>query len=182
MNKDLKTTQEIRRSQSSNEICNSYITDAQSKELTEQIGPLIDGNSYHYDTIASWSTHDILIYCLSQTIPSEVYIACWAIKEYPARIITNLKIDGVITKLHLLLDYRVPVTSPDAYQLLLENADTIQTTRIHAKLSVIRNPEKSITIVSTSNYTQNTRAEVGVITVSKAIAEHRINWITSQFK
>ena len=173
---------EARHSLSSNEICNSYITDAQSKDLAEQIGNLMEGHSYHYDTIASWSTHDILIYCLSQTIPSEVYIACWAIKEYPARIITNLKNDGVITKLHLLLDYRIPVTSPDAYQLLIENADTIQTTRIHAKLTVITNEEKSITIVSTSNYTQNTRGEVGVITVSKKVAEHRINWITSQFK
>lgn len=157
-----------------------YISEAITADLDEAIGQLRDGESIHFETINKWSLHDMLVYCLEQSGPAHVYFTTWSIKEYPARIFSSLKSDGKVKSIHALLDYRIETTSPEAHQILAECCEEIGYTRVHAKLTVIESEKFGITIVGSQNYTTNTRAEVGVITINKKLAEYRKNWILEQ--
>jgi hypothetical protein len=156
---------------------NKYMSEAVFSDMASAIGTIQDGYSYHYDSVHKWSAHELLAYILKQTGPGEVYIATWAIKQYPASIIAQLKEEHHITHLTMMLDYRIANTSDDAYSIILGCADKIIHARSHAKLTVIQNKNWGVSIVGSANYTQNTRNEVGVITCSQEIAEYRKNWI-----
>lgn len=154
-----------------------YISESINADLEKAIGKINAGESIHFDTVNKWSLHDMVVYLLNQTGPAHLYFSTWSIKEYPARIITKLKIEGALKSLNALLDYRIQTTSPDAYQLLQNNCDKINLIRCHAKLTVIENNEFAISIVSSSNFTTNTRAECGVITENREVANYRKEWI-----
>lgn len=154
-----------------------YISEAVCADLNESIGKLKDGTSIHYGQENKWSLHDLIVYCLAQSGPADLFISTWSIKEYPARLLSNMVMDGSIRSLHCLLDYRIETTSPDAYQLINNVAKEIGLRRVHAKLSVIENEQWGITIVGSQNLTTNTRAEAGVITVNKQLATFRKQWI-----
>lgn len=179
---DLEIDESIDKARSHQETCAAYISEAISLDLDYQIGEMKQGYSYHFDTEAKWSLHDLVIYCINQAGPSAVYFATYAIKEYQARLVVNLKSKGAITALHALLDYRNQLMAPDAYQLLISNADSIGTMRTHAKLVVIEGATLQIVITGSANFTTNTRADVGVITCNKSIADFRKNWIQKNIK
>lgn len=157
--------------------CAKYISEQINSDLSHQFGDIEEGISYHFDTASKWSLHDIVVYCISQAGPSKVYFATYAIKEYQARLLTTLLSKGAITELHALLDYRNEVLAPDAYQLLQENCKTMGVIRTHAKLVVIIGEKKSIIIAGSANFTTNTRADIGVVTCNKGVAEYRRDWV-----
>lgn len=154
-----------------------YISEIVNNDLSASFGMLKMGVSYEYDTINKWNMHDLLVYCLAQTGTADVYICTWAIKPYPANIISDLKNKNFIKYLHCTLDYRVPRTAPEAYTIIENCSDKINLVRAHAKLTVIENEHWGISITGSANYTQNTRAEVGVLTCNKEIANYRKTWI-----
>ena len=174
---DVHEDEQIEKARTHEEVCAKYISEAISADLEFQIGPIKPGNSYHFDTDAKWSLHDLVVYCLKEAGPANVYFATYAIKEYQARLLVNLKTAGAIKEIHALLDYRNELMAPDAYQLLMGSATTIGTMRTHAKLVVIEGERLQIVITGSANFTTNTRADVGVITCVKEISEFRKNWI-----
>lgn len=174
---ELEDESQINKALSHKSICETYVSEQIHKDLAHQFGEIKDGYSYHFDTDAKWSLHDIVVYCLAQAGPSRLYFATYAIKEFQARLLTSLKEKGAIKEIHALLDYRNEVMAPDAYQLLTENCNTIGVIRTHAKLVVIQGENKSITIAGSANFTTNTRADIGVVTCSEQVAQFRINWI-----
>lgn len=145
--------------------------------LSDAIGDLKKGESIHYDTNCGWTPHEMLLYLLGITGKANVYIATWAIKEYPAQTIVSSIANGLIENLYLRLDYRIKTTCPSAYHLLKNNCTGLVEAYCHAKITVIQNDNWDITIVGSANYSKNPRGEAGVITENKEVAEMRKNFI-----
>lgn len=156
-----------------------YISEKISAEMKEQLGALRMGEAVHYSTGAKWSLHDLVVNCIQQTGPADVYLCFYAVKEYQARLLANMQRDGLIRDIHTLLYYRAGVNDAGAVQLLTSVSKTFGTMRTHAKLVVIRNENWGVTIIGSANLTTNTQADVGVITCNTAIADYWINWIKS---
>ena len=159
-----------------------FISEGMGRDLQQAFGEMKMGDEFHYDTINKWSLHDILVHCIKHTGPADLYISTWSIKEYPARVLVNLKEAGLVRSIYAMLDYRIQVNSPEAYQLLEANATKIGLLRCHAKLAILVNDQWGISVISSANFTTNTRAECGVITCNKEVAEFRKNWILNNIE
>jgi hypothetical protein len=179
---DLNKAEQISKTISHSDKCAKYISEQINSDLAFQIGKLEDGKSYHFDTDARWSLHDLVAYCIQEIGPCEMYFATYAIKEFQARLFTSMLSDGILTQLHALIDYRTGIHAADAYQLLVNNCTSIGAMRTHAKLTVLIGENVSLAIAGSANFTTNTRADVGVITCEKTIAEYRKNWITKNIQ
>jgi hypothetical protein len=178
----LNQQSEKHKAASHTEKCAKYISEQIEGDLSFQIGKLEDGKSYHFDTDARWSLHDLVAYCIRNIGPCDMYFATYAIKEFQARMFTSMLSDGILTSLHGLIDYRTSVHAADAYQLLLKNCTQLGMMRTHAKLVVLIGEKVSLAIAGSANFTTNTRADVGVITCEKSIADYRKNWITKNIQ
>jgi hypothetical protein len=140
--------------------------------------PLIEpGKIYHYVTSARWSMHDLLEHLLTFTGPSDVYFTTWAITNIPAQRLVKLKQLGAIKTLHAIVDSRVKVNAPQAFQLLMMNADSLKLVKLHAKVMVIQNDTFCATVISSQNFTNCKRIEAGIIDTNAHIAESHIQWI-----
>jgi len=172
---------ELYQAKSHEDKCHRYINEDVRMELSVQMGALRMGESIHFATDARWHLHDVIVWALSQTGKAELYFCTYAIKEFQARLFSNMHRDGLIGKTTALIDYRADLHDPQAVQLLGGFAE-VGKMRTHAKLTVIRNESWGVTIVGSANLTQNTRADVGVITCDEGVADYRIEWIKKNMK
>lgn len=174
---DLKKKEQQEQMLSHNEKCAKYISEEIETDFRVCIGELKDETSYHFDTATTWSLHDLIIYIIQQIGPCDFYFSTYAIKEYQARLFSNMKSEGLIKNMHALLDYRTEVHDAPAVQLMEENTTSIGFMRTHSKLSVLINEKIAVVITGSANLTNNTTADTGVITCVREIAEARKNWI-----
>lgn len=179
---DLNKKEESERMATHEEKCAKYISEEIEGDLQTAIGELKPDTSYHFDTATKWNLHDLIVFLIRQAGPCQLYFSTYAIKEYQARLFTNMKADGLITEMHCLLDYRNGTLDAAAVQLLEENSTSIGFMRTHSKLSVIMSEKYSIVITGSANLTTNTTADTGVITCVNHIAELRKNWIIKNIK
>jgi hypothetical protein len=174
---NLQREKEAYKALSHEDRCSRYINEDVRLEMAVQLGDLRDGESIHYMTEGRWNLHDLLVYCIRQTGPADVYICMYAIKEYQAGLIGTMKKQQSIRQVHALLDYRSGVQHADALQILKVNTDSLGMIRTHAKLIVIRNEKWGVVLTGSANLTANTRCDAGVITCDKTIADYRIEYI-----
>lgn len=114
-------------------------------------------------SFGQWSMHDLLLHLLNLSGKATLHISTYACSETAARTMAALKADGMIAALHLIIDDRVDVRSPNASQLLTGIADTLVYTSCHAKLTVIEGVHRSFVVCGSANYTENKRFESGFI-------------------
>lgn len=164
------------------ELYARYINAHIKKDLQIIIGELKMGESVHYANDTLFYLHDVIVHCLSQTGPAQLYFATYAIKEFQARMFSKMKAENLITAIHALVDYRNEQLDAGAMQILKKCCDSLGFERTHSKLIVIKNKEWGISIVTSANLTNNTRLDVGVITCHQKIAEERILWIQKHTK
>lgn len=175
--KDLNKKEEAEHMASHEEKCAKYISEEIETDFRVCIGELKNETSYHFDTATTWSLHDLIVYIIQQIGPCDFYFSTYAIKEYQARILSNMKSEGLIKSMHALLDYRTEVHDAAAVQLMEENTNSIGFMRTHSKLSVLINEKLAVVVTGSANMTNNTTADTGVITCVRHIAESRKNWI-----
>ena len=154
-----------------------YINEDVAQEMSVQIGDLKMGTDIHFSTDSRWSLHDLIVYCIKQSGPVNLYFCTYAIKEYQARLFANLQRDELVKEIVTLVSYRIGTFDPGAEQILKSVSKSMGYMRTHAKLIVLQNEQWSITITGSANLTTNTQADVGVITCDTAIAQYRIDWI-----
>jgi len=135
-------------------------------QIRSDIGAIVPDQTIKFWTEGRWSMHDLLAYLLGESGPAQVMISTWAIGELAARKLHQLRTTGAITKLSLILDYRINERSPKALQLLKSTADQLSITKCHAKVTVIQSDSLCISIVTSANYTRNPRLEAGTIFTS----------------
>ena len=138
--------------------------------------------SYHFATGGLWSTHELLFHLLKFTGPAKVAIATWSITEQPARMLVNGLNSGLITEMIGLFDVRCKQRAPETYAFAKHNFCKARLTVCHAKVTVIYNDDWCISIVGSSNYTNNPRIEAGVISMHKNTAKGHLSWIIPELE
>jgi hypothetical protein len=151
------------------------------EEMQTTFGELEMGNTYQFVTMGKWSMHEVLEYCLRQLGPSEVFITTWTLTEDPARLLVQLKEEGLIRKLNCLFDYRIKDRKPEPFYLVEGIADEVKLSKCHAKLTVLRGFEnRNLTIMGSANYSRNPRIETGAIFTDKETAMFHSQWIMDE--
>lgn len=146
-------------------------------KLLRLINSIHPGNITHYISDGDWSIHDLVTELLKKYQPAELYITTYAIREYPIRQLILAQDRKEISAIYLLMDYRAKIRTPEVFHMANFNVNRIGLTSIHAKVTVIKSPKGFVTIISSSNWTQNPRIEAGVITLDESSAQFHIDWI-----
>jgi hypothetical protein len=150
--------------------------------LKEKLPIIKSDTSYHFASGGVWSTHELLFHLLSFTGPAKVFIATWSITEEPSRMLVHGLNSGLITELNGIFDIRVKQRAPETYAFAKHNFCNARLTVCHAKVTVIKNDLFNISIVGSSNYTNNPRIEAGVISTHKITADFHENWIMAELR
>jgi len=172
-----KESAQVDQALSHQDKCFQYISEAISEDLKLVLPKLEESTSYHLDLDSRWSLHDVVIHCIGLVGPCDMYFATYAIKQYQANLFTEMKTKGLLRSIHALCDYRLPVSDAEAHQLLQQNCESYGLKRTHAKLVCLSNDTAGVTIVSSGNFTSNTKLDVAVITMNRDISDKRIAWI-----
>ena len=179
----LVETKKIVQSPSSNEHLHSSFEDedfaiCKSPEklryLLQKISP---DCCTHFISDGDWSMHDLTLELVKNLKPAEIFITTYAIRELPIRQLILAQERNEISSVSMLLDYRAKTRTPEVFHLASQNVNKIFLTSIHAKVTVIRSAGGCVTIVGSSNWTQNPRIEAGIITMKKEVANFHIEWI-----
>jgi hypothetical protein len=154
----------------------SFINGASLKLFKEVLKTIEKNRHYHYSTGGQWSLHELVAYLVQLTGPCKVWKCTWAISEDSVRSLLELRERGMITDIKCLYSYKITENKSKAYFLAKENFDVVLT-HCHAKVTVLKNEEWSISICGSQNDTRNPRIERGVICTDRAIAEADITWM-----
>lgn len=152
------------------------------KELIKALGTIEQGKSTYTFSSGKWSSHELLAYILEQTGPADVWITTWSCTEEPLRQLVKMKQEGNIRQIRCLFGDRVPVMSPNAWQLAKFNFTDIKLSHCHAKVQVIRNEHWGIVIMGSANFTINPRWEAGVVCCDMKVADEFIKGIDEAMK
>lgn len=150
-----------------------FLNEMIEKDISIAIGQLRDKACYHYVSDNTWSLHELMIYCIKQIGPCELWFSAYSIKEQPARAISTLYHNGLIKSIHCILDTSIDKTCEHAVQIIKPIAADLKYTDIHAKCVVLLGEKLQVSIVGSQNFTRNKRVEMGVVTVSQKVAEFR---------
>ncbi len=139
----------------------------------------IGGNydNLFFQSGGKYSLHQIVKLIVDKVGPAKLYITTWGLSEDPVRMLFNLKEQGKLTELYGLFSERVKERQPKAFQMAESIFDKITLRKLHAKVVVVVGKEHSFSVISSMNLTRNPRAETGVITNSKNIADAYSQWI-----
>lgn len=161
---------------------NIFLNEMVEKDLSIAIGQLEDNTSYHYLSDNTWSLHELMIYCINQIGPCDLYFSAYSIKEQPARAISELYHKGSIRSIACILDTSIDKNCAHAVQILKSISTEMKYTEIHAKCVVMIGEKLQVSIVGSQNFTRNKRAEMGVITVNKQVSNFRKTIIQNLIK
>mgnify|MGYP003150387145 CR=1 FL=1 len=148
--------------------------------LQEAIGHLEQNEEIHFVSCSQWSTHDLVFHILEQIGPAEITAATWSMSQPAAEVILKYLMDGRITRLRLLLDWRVKVRTPKALQIARTACADLRLTACHGKVCVIENDTMRVSIVGSANFTNNPRIESGVISTHDSVADFHREWLESE--
>jgi hypothetical protein len=148
-----------------------------NEKLEVHFQQLAQEKAYLFTTAGRWSQYELLNYILMQTGPAEVLISTWKINMDAAVNLYSLCNKGLITKLSCILEKRIPVTSPEALELVKLHADRIRITDNHSKVMSVINEHWGVSVIGSANMTTNPRIEAGVLFTQKAIAEWNRQWM-----
>jgi hypothetical protein len=155
---------------------------SRNKTLIESMPALEPGCNYAFWSDGKWHLHELLFHILGFTGPAELHIATWSIKELPMRLMVQAKAEGLITGIDCLVDKRVKYQNPDVWAMGNLNFDRLAEGSVHAKVTVIRNEQHTVSIVTSANYTNNPRQEGGTIYTSAKVAQFYIDMITKSLE
>lgn len=133
-----------------------------------------EDTTYLVDSIGHWSLHELIAFCLARIGPADMWLTSWGITAEPLKVILSLMESGAIQDLSCLFDSRVKLQCPQAYQLLLSQAQgrrlRVHLGKNHSKTVVLLNEAHSITIVTSANLTINPRIEGYVLMTHRSVA------------
>lgn len=148
-----------------------------NEKLEAHFSKLVRDRTYLFSTAGRWSQYELLNYILMQTGPADVLISTWKINMDAAVNLYSLCKNGLIRNLSCILEKRIPVTSPEALELVKLHADSIRITDNHSKVMVVINESWGVSVIGSANMTTNPRIEAGVLFTQKAIAEWNRQWM-----
>ena len=148
----------------------------------EVIGEISPGETKHVVSCADWSMEHVIAHLADQIGPVDLMFATWSVSDASlARLLTAIQ-KGAIRSCRAIFDWRVKVRKPNAHTMIsaaLPNAD-IRLTSSHAKVYIMRNGDRAITVVSSANLTSNPRIEASVITDNIDVYEWHKQWMEAE--
>lgn len=150
---------------------------SENMQLRSVVKLIEPGATIYWVSNNDWSMHELLLEILNITGEAEVYISSYAMSETPARILSQLKSTGMITKLHSVLDNRIDVRTAGSYQLMKAISDELVLVDTHAKVTVVQNKNWNVAVIGSANYTENKRYEAGVVTLNEEAVNLQLLWM-----
>ncbi len=139
-----------------------FIPQSSLEALQKEIGSLHSEPTVFYWSNA-WSMHELILYLLSQSGPSEVCISSFSVSEEAVRAFATAKDLGYIKKLTVLFDYTTKKHKADFVNFIHNVSDNIRTCANHSK-GVLIEGDLEIAVLSSQNLNRNHRLECGAIT------------------
>jgi hypothetical protein len=153
------------------------LTIRRNEKLEKHFHDLVKDKMYLFTTAGRWSQYELLNYILLQTGPADVYLSTWKVNMDAAVNLYALCKKGMIRELNCILEKRIPVTSPEAVELIKLHADRIKITDNHSKVMVVLNDQWGVSVIGSANMTTNPRIEAGVLFTIRNIAEWNKQWM-----
>ena len=148
-----------------------------SKNLKDIFPSLQKGYDVHLMSYGNWSSHELILYLISQIGPSHLTFSTWSLKEQPVRMILQAIEERKILSVNAILDARVRVRNPEVMALAKNQFTRIREYDCHAKVSVLWGDDWQVTIVGSANMTNNPRVEACVVSTNPDVASFHLKWI-----
>lgn len=155
-------------------------TAAQIKMATVRslVGTLAPGEVLHMVGANHWNSHDLIDVMQEQIgAPAELWITVYSVSGPSGVRIQQMVDAGRLTSIHALINHHMARSRADVTAHLAQVADTLTIYPVHAKVYVLRTPERGISIYSSANLTACPWLESAVITESADFADWNIAWI-----
>lgn len=179
--KDINTAEQIEISASSTRVEDAPISlnllSTQANNASEVIGKITTEGIQVLVSNGQFSLWHIIESILDQYGPAKLWFTTWALSETTARNLCNWLENGKLKSIYGILDYRSKNNHEAAYFLADMNFTKIKTARCHAKVTVLKGKNFNISIMGSSNLTENPRIEVNVLLDNEEIAQKHTSWI-----
>ena len=149
----------------------------QAERLAELVPTIEHGSTWHIVGAGSWSNFDLVTHLARLATPVELWFSTWGISDPGVRAINHMITNGWVTGVHAVLDGHTAVQHSGATAFLRDISVRLGILPCHAKAYVLLGKKLNISIITSSNLTNNPWLEVGVITESKMIADFHRDWI-----
>lgn len=163
-------------------VDNSQHLTSATKKLFDVVALVDHGKTIHWVSEGDWSMHQLLYEVLKKIGAADCWISSYAFSEKPARIICELKANGIIRQLKCIIDSRVDIRSASALAMMKNVCDQLKLCNTHAKVTVLKNDQWFIVIVGSSNYTTNKRCEAGFVSTQANISLFHQTWIENELR
>lgn len=146
-------------------------------KLKTLVDSMLQATTIQFVSDGDWSMHDLFNALLPHYAPCELWFSTYTISEFAIRQIVQAQLKKDLLSVHMLIDYRAKVRTPEAFHLAENNVNRIRLTPCHAKVMVIRSNKGCISVVCSANWTKNPRIEAGVISRNEQLAAFHIDWL-----
>jgi hypothetical protein len=148
------------------------------RKIQTIIGHPEEGKLISFWSNGDWSLWELIFYLLQFTgSGTEIYLATWSISELSARKLNQWMLEGYISKLVGVVDFRTKNRHPAAFYLSKNTFSDIKLANCHAKVTVLKGKDYFITINGSANWTENPRLESGTVFNSEKTANQNIELI-----
>lgn len=161
---------------------NEFMICKGAAKLQELFPSLQRETNLHYVSHGEWSTHELIMHLLTITGPAHLYFTTWSLKEYPVRLLLEAIEDKRLLSISCILDSRVKARNPEVLQLAKNSFVNCREYDCHAKVFVLETESWMVTMVGSSNMTNNPRVEACVLSTDKAVGHFHKHWITELIK
>ena len=130
----------------------------------------------------STSLHQMLNTILERTGPASVWLSSFSICDEAICSLKWMKDSGLITDLHCILDYSMRKTRMDLLEFLAKISEELILNHNHTKIILILNEKHSVSLITSANFTENRRWEVGIEHGLPEVAEILLQFMKEAIK
>lgn len=137
--------------------------------------------TYHFTSNGRFALHDILIHIAARTENPECIVSSFNLSEIAAKLFIRAFDKGIFKSLAFILNAQKKSNFADAVKLI-DGKFPMVFTNIHAKVGLIWNDYRFVTVVTSGNLSSNGNVERGFISTSKEVFDFDKKWIDELFK
>ena len=149
----------------------------------EVLGDLADGHTMHVVSMGEWSADHMISWGIDQIGPADLLFGTWSLSVEPATRLCRAADHGLIRSLRGVFDLRAVIRRPEAMRMIRKRfgRERIRIFNCHAKVYLLSNETRQITIVSSANFTMNPRIEASVVTMDRAAFDFHHGWLSAVY-
>ena len=137
----------------------------------------------HVVSMGEWSADNMIAWAVDQIGPSDLLFGTWSLSVKPATRLCAAADAGLLTRFRGVFDLRAVIRRPEAMRMIRRRFgyNNVRIFNCHAKVYLLENESRRISIVSSANFTNNPRIEASVITDDPAVYDFHRNWLELTF-